>query len=165
MVCLYFSSLKLYKWLCYRSSVWKRRRKSFFRQLPVCERFRCRSIWNGGPCQRETARWTWGTLRDQGCKEATHCRVQEDHRSGHCWEGSVNTNIWTPIYHNSSLVFPKWGTSKFLKLFTYFICRLLLILKFTVSVEIKQFFFVPVVSCIDHLLLLWYWSCERNKCI
>ena len=120
MVCLYFSSLKLHKWLCYRSSVWKRRRKSFFRQLPVCERFRCRSIWNGGPCQRETARWTWGTLRDQGCKEATHCRVQEDHRSGHCWEGSVNTNIWTPIYHNSSLVFPKWGTSNFFETFYIF---------------------------------------------
>jgi len=51
----------------------------------------------------------------------------------------------------------------FLNIFHIF--RLSLILKFTVSVKVKQFFFVPVVPCIDQSLLLCYYSCERNKCI
>ena len=45
------------------------------------------------------------------------------------------------------------------------IFRLSLILKFTVSVKIQQFVFVPVVPCIDQSLLLCSYSCERNKCI
>jgi len=113
-----FSSLKLYKWLCYRSSEWNRRKKSVFRQLPVYEEVRSRSIRNGGPCQRETARRTWRTICNQGRTKATHYQFQEI-RSGHYWEGSINTYIRTPIHNNSSLMFPKWGASIFLELFTY----------------------------------------------
>ena len=43
--------------------------------------------------------------------------------------------------------------------------RLSLILRCTVSMKIWQFFFVPVATCIDQLWLLFYYSCERNKCI